>query len=149
MEILVNNANDAITSYQQAIHYAGQALLAEKLIKPEFIQACIEREQLYPTGLLFDDGQAIAIPHSRAELVNRSSISIVKLAKPVKFGRMEDPTLTVACRLVFNLALNSGDQHITILRKLMKLCQHTEFIEYCYQLENKEAADYIINQLIS
>lgn len=102
LEILVNDINQQITTYRQAIDYAGQALLTNNFIKPSFIQACIEREKLYPTGLQFENGKGIAIPHSSSDLVNVSSISILRLANEVEFGRMDDATLTVPCRLVFN-----------------------------------------------
>lgn len=147
IQILVNNADDNVTNYQDAIRLAGKALLEKGYINADYIQACIARETDYPTGLLFANGSGIAIPHASAELVNQSSISVVRVKENVEFGLMEDASLKVGCNLVFNLALNSGEQHLTILRKLIRLFQDEVFVEGCQTMTPQQAAEFITAQL--
>lgn len=145
--ILVNSADETINTYQQAVRIAGQALLERNYVKPEFIEACIKRESDFPTGLLFSNNNGIAIPHANVEFVNKSSISVVKLSHGVEFGNMEDASLRINCKLIFNLALNSGEEHITILRKLIKLFQDNTFIHQCLVLNNEDTKNYINQSL--
>lgn len=81
--------------------------------------------------MLLANGDGIAIPHGNSDLVNKDSISVVRIKNTVEFGRMEDKDLKVGCSLVFNLALASGNQHIGILRKLIGLFQDEEFVDTC------------------
>ncbi|WP_392560065.1 PTS sugar transporter subunit IIA [Orbus mooreae] len=147
IHILVNDGNDDITDYQSAIKCAGNALLVNEDIYQDYIQACIDREQNFPTGLLLGNGVGIAIPHANAELVRNSSISIVRLKNSVAFGLMEDASLSVDCRLVFNLALASGEQHITILRKLVRAFQNDSFITNCSSMSKEELVKMVYELL--
>ncbi|EAR4707541.1 PTS sugar transporter subunit IIA, partial [Salmonella enterica] len=86
LEILVNDVEGTIADWHAAIEFAGQKLLEKGYITPEYIQACLEREKTYPTGLLMANGQGIAIPHADYTLVKTNSISIVRFDKGVVFG---------------------------------------------------------------
>ncbi len=88
-EILVNDVDNSISDYQTAITFAGTQLLEKGYITAEYIDACLEREKSYPTGLMMANGQGIAIPHADYTLVNVNSISIVRFANDVTFGQME------------------------------------------------------------
>ena len=123
LEILVNDVEGTIADWHAAIEFAGQKLLEKGYITPEYIQACLEREKTYPTGLLMANGQGIAIPHADYTLVKTNSISIVRFDKGVVFGQMEDADLTVECGIMFNLAFATSDQHMSVLRRLFTLFQ--------------------------
>ncbi|MDU1470282.1 MAG: PTS sugar transporter subunit IIA [Escherichia coli] len=68
-EILVNDVDNSISDYQTAITFAGTQLLEKGYITAEYIDACLEREKSYPTGLMMANGQGIAIPHADYTLV--------------------------------------------------------------------------------
>ena len=68
-EILVNDVDNSISDYQTAITFAGTQLLEKGYITAEYIDACLEREKSYPTGLMMTNGQGIAIPHADYTLV--------------------------------------------------------------------------------
>ncbi len=53
-EILVNDVDNSISDYQTAITFAGTQLLEKGYITAEYIDACLEREKSYPTGLMID-----------------------------------------------------------------------------------------------
>ena len=125
IDVIVSNGQDTITTYQEAIRTAGEKLVEKGNIDAKYIDACIEREIDFPTGLLLANGDGIAIPH----------------------GRMEDKDLKVGCSLVFNLALASGNQHIGILRKLIGLFQDEEFVDTCKNEETDTVQKYLLTKL--
>jgi PTS system galactitol-specific IIA component len=146
-EILVNDVDDSIVDCRDAIIRAGNKLLEKGYITPEYIQACLEREQTYPTGLLMGNGQGIAIPHADYKLVKTNSISILRFSKAVRFGQMEDADLTVDCGIMFNLAFATSDQHMSVLRRLFTLFQEISFIESCRQMPSEEVGKYVEEML--
>lgn len=143
IDIKVNSAEASVNTYEAVIRLAGQSLVDGGNIDSKYIEACIAREVDFPTGLQLADGQGIAMPHGDSDFVKKDSLSVVRTKKDVLFGRMEDKDQKVACRLVFNLALASGQQHITVLRKLIGLFQDEAFIAACQSLSDEETADYI------
>ena len=146
-EILVNDVDNCISDYQTAITFAGTQLLEKGYITAEYIDACLEREKSYPTGLMMANGQGIAIPHADYTLVNVNSISIVRFANDVTFGQMEDADLTVDCSIMFNLAFATSDQHMSILRRLFTLFQDNAFVETCRNLPATRVAKYVEDTL--
>lgn len=147
IDVIVSNGQDTITTYQEAIRTAGEKLVEKGNIDAKYIDACIEREIDFPTGLLLANGDGIAIPHGNSDLVNKDSISVVRIKNTVEFGRMEDKNLKVGCSLVFNLALASGNQHIGILRKLIGLFQDEEFVDTCKNEETDTVQKYLLTKL--
>lgn len=148
IEIIVSEETSGIKTYQEAIRMTGGKMVEKGTIQPEYIDACIEREIDFPTGLLLASGEGIAMPHGNSDLVNESSISVLRLNTPVEFGRMEDNSQKVACSLVFNLALGSGGQHINVLRKIIGLFQDEEFVETCKTAEIIDVKKYIADKLV-
>lgn len=147
VNINFTDAGEDISTYHEAIRFAGNILIKQGLIEPQYIDACIDREVDFPTGLLLESGLGVAMPHGNSNFVNDDSISVVRTLRPITFGRMEDKSLTVDCHLIFNLALASGENHLTILRKLIRLFQDTEFIEACRTLPADKAADLVKKKL--
>ncbi len=72
---------------KEVLSYLADCLIEEKMVKPSFKNAVLERENSYPTGLQFE-GYAIALPHTDSEHVIKSQIAIMTLEKPVKFIEM-------------------------------------------------------------
>lgn len=147
IDILVSDAPDTVTTYQEGIEEAGGKLVEKGNIDSAYIEACIDRELNFPTGLLLANGEGIAIPHGNSDLVKKNSISVVRLQKAVEFGRMEDKDLKVPCSLIFNLALASGEQHISVLRKLIGQFQDEEFVRTCQNGEKQAVKEYINEKL--
>ena len=69
--------------------------------------------------MLLANGDGIAIPHGNSDLVNKDSISVVRIKNTVEFGRMEDKDLKVGCSLVFNLALASEINTLVFCENLL------------------------------
>ncbi|MCX8682780.1 PTS sugar transporter subunit IIA [Gilliamella sp. B2889] len=147
MHILVHDLDEGIVTYQDAINASGSYLLEKDYIQIEYIAACINREKSYPTGLLMSNGIGIAIPHANYQLVKINSISIVRSINGVTFGEMEDSSSKVSCQLIFNLALATSDQHLSILKRLFTLFQDESFLNKCQQFNCKQTEEFIIQQL--
>ena len=58
-DILVIDAE--AEDYKEAIECAGNCLFKEGYVKDNFVEECLKREQIYPTGL--PSATPIAIPH--------------------------------------------------------------------------------------
>ena len=128
MKIFVQSNNNIISDYQKAIKIAGKPLLAENLIQ-------------------VNSDLGIAIPHGNQNFVNTSCVSFVRFSHPVKFGRMDDKSKDVKCSFIFNLALAKGDEHLTMLRTLMKLFQNKDFLQSVKNKKDKELEEYLYQKL--
>jgi len=77
------------------------------------------REAVFSTGL----GFGFAIPHTKSEHIEQSTISVAKLQEPVQWGDEE-------AQFVIMLTLNkhaAGDQHMRIFSKLARRIMHDSF----------------------
>ncbi|WP_431088766.1 PTS sugar transporter subunit IIA [Paenibacillus sp. 8b26] len=147
IDIVVNNADENVKTYSDAIRFTGKFLVENEDIDPKYIDACIDREKDFPTGLLFANDVGIAIPHGSSDFVKKDSISVLRAVNNIEFGKMEDKSEKVDCKLLFHLALSSGKQHIRVLRKLVGLFQDEEFIASCQTFEVEETEKYIAKRL--
>lgn len=148
MHILVHDLDNSIKTYQEVINASGSYLLEKDYIQADYITACIDREKDYPTGLLMSNGIGIAIPHANYQLVKSDAISLVRSSKGVEFGQMEDSDLKVSCQLIFNLALSTSNQHLTILQRLFALFQDEIFVGNCQNFSCLQV-EQLINQHIN
>lgn len=122
-------------------------LIEEKMVKPSFKNAILERENSYPTGLQFD-GYGIALPHTDSEHVIKSQIAIMTLEKPVKFIEMASTDKEIDVKTIFMLALKDSNQHIKILQKVMELLQDKEAMSKIESFDDsKESVDKLIKLL--
>lgn len=122
-------------------------LIEEKMVKPSFKNAVLEREDSYPTGLQFD-GYGIALPHTDSEHVIKSQIAIMTLEKPVKFIEMASTDKEIDVKTIFMLVLKDSNQHIKILQKVMELLQDKEAMSKIESFDDsKESVDKLIKLL--
>ncbi|WP_409422107.1 phosphoenolpyruvate--protein phosphotransferase [Pseudaeromonas sp. ZJS20] len=90
------------------------------------------REAVFSTGL----GFGFAIPHSKSEHIEQSTISVARLPAPVPWGDEE-------AQFVIMLTLNkhaAGDQHMRIFSRLARKIMHAGFRE---ELVNAQDAQTI------
>ncbi|MCS3406767.1 phosphoenolpyruvate--protein phosphotransferase [Serratia sp. AKBS12] len=95
-------------------------LLAGRCRYPRKLAADLwAREAVFSTGL----GFGFAIPHTKSEHIEQSTISVARLSQPVIWGEEE-------VRFVIMLTLNkhaAGDRHMRIFSKLARRIMHDEF----------------------
>lgn len=133
-------------TYEDVMRQAGNAFIREGYGKESYVQALIEREREFPTGLNVD-GYGVAIPHTAVEHVNKSGIGIAILKNPVTFREMgADEEDTVEVRIVFMLAVVEPNQHIEELQQILAVLQDKAVLGVLLQAESKEEIIRIIRE---
>lgn len=108
-------------SKEQVIKFMSNNLyLAGRCQSPDKLADDIwTREDVFSTGL----GFGFAIPHTKSEHIEQSTISVSRLANPIKWG--EDDV-----KFVIMLTINKhsdGDLHMKIFSKLARKIMHAQF----------------------
>lgn len=120
MEILAKLNVNAMGD-EDAIAQMIDLLCVKGFVKESYLQNVIDREKVYPTGLRLEGGIDVALPHGNAEHVNKLSIAVGVLKKPVVFHQMgSDPKENdlVNAKLIFVLACNEPKLLVPYLSKL-------------------------------
>lgn len=109
-------------SAADAIVQLGARLQAGGFVKDSWIQATIEREKTFATGLPTPE-VGVAIPHADVEHVLQQAIAVGVLEKPVEFGEMGNPDSTVPVRIVCALAVARSELLVMLLQRLVEMFQ--------------------------
>lgn len=123
----------------EVLNALSEKMYEQGYVKDSFAKAVIEREEVFPTGLLVEDDFAIAIPHADREHVNRLGMAVATLAEPVLFRQMggeEDDLVPVG--LVCMLAIDDPHRHMETLAELMELFSDHEKLEEVKNCKDKE-----------
>lgn len=107
-------------------------LLAGRCRYPRKLEADLwAREAVFSTGL----GFGFAIPHSKSEHIEQSTISVARLKSPVMWGDEE-------VQFIIMLTLNkhaAGDQHMRIFSRLARRIMHDDFRSALVNASSEEA----------
>ena len=109
-------------SAADAIIQLGLRLRAGSSVKDSWIQAALERERTFATGLPTPE-IGVAIPHADVEHVLQQAIAVGVLEGPVEFGEMGNPDGTVPVRIVCALAVAHSKLLVTLLQQLVEMFQ--------------------------
>lgn len=121
--------NQNFASSTEAIESLGTLMMENGFGKPSYLNAVLEREAKYPTGLLLEtDGLNVAIPHADAEHVATPAIAVATLSEPVDFQRMDKPDGAIPVRLIFMLALTEPKAQLQTLSILANAFQSPALI---------------------
>lgn len=136
-------------SYQEIIRCLANNFYEKGYVKETFIQAVLDREEVYPTGLEAPAG-GIAIPHTDTEHVNVSAISLASLKKPVTFKVMAEPDRTVDVSIVMMLAVSDPKNIIPVLTKVISIVEDEAALsEIITTTSKKRAWEIVINHIKS
>ncbi len=119
------NLNLTADTKEDVIRELAGMLVEQGFVNAEYIDNVIEREQSYPTGLVFHN-IIIAIPHGSAEYVNESAIAIGRCVNKPEFANMEDFAEKIHVDIVVLLAVKNPDNHLMILNNLIELFKSEE-----------------------
>lgn len=114
------------------------------VVKESYIQAIIEREQSFPTGLP-TVSCSVAIPHTDIEHVNRKAISIGILNRPVAFGIMGEESATTPVEIVFMLAMDQKKSQLRLLTRLMQIIQDKRVLDALRHSESAAAVKKLMD----
>ena len=132
-------------NWEEAIKLCGKCMMEHGSVNQSFVDACIQREKEYPTGL--PSVIPVAIPHSKAEGIKKNCVCFLRLDHPVRFYRMDDSEEYCDTKLVFNLAIRAADDHLEFLQKLMQFVLDEGTLEQCSKMELDKIPEYIENKL--
>lgn len=135
--------NIKANSYQSIIRKLGTHLFDKGYVKDSFVQAVLDREEVYPTGLEAPGG-GVAIPHTDTEHVITSTLGLATLKEPVDFRAMAEPDKIVSVSVVMMLAITDPEKVVPVLRKVISIVQDAAAVEGLINATSKQHAKQIV-----
>lgn len=123
----------------------GRTLIHEGYCKDSYIDALIEREKDFPTGVNMGE-IGIAIPHTDKKHVNKGGVAIGVLKSPATFYQMGTTDEMVHAKLVFMLAVDDPKEHLVFLQRILQVLQDQDVLEKIKKVKNKQELIDIIRQ---
>ena len=127
LNLVIDDANILpnidVDNSTEAIESLGLAFLNTGYIKEEYIQAVLDREKIYPTGLKTVAGY-VAIPHADSINVLKSGLAIATLKSAVIFKSMEDGITEFPVTLVIMLAIKDPGSVVSVLQRVVSLLRN-------------------------
>lgn len=117
-----------LSTDKEVIESLANRLHEKEYVKDSFIQAVLDREKVFPTGLQIGEIN-VAIPHAEPEHVNQACIGICSLKEPVLFSRMDDDSQKVPVKLVLMLALSEAHSHMEVLSRIIRSISDEKFVK--------------------
>ncbi len=130
-------------SREEIIRQLGSLLFEHGLVKDTFIQAVLEREKVFPTGLQTTI-LGFAIPHTDTEHVNSPALAIATLSQPVVFQAMGDPETSIPVRVVMMLAISDPKAVVHVLRKVISILEDGEALTGLLGASSREEVREIV-----
>lgn len=122
-------------SREEVLHQMATRLVEMGFCRATFPAAIIERERVHPSGLPMR-GHKIAIPHTDAEHVRRSTILFARLIEPVEFLTMGNPEEPLQIRMVSMFALREKHLVGQLLTTLITVYQDHHALDAMLQAED-------------
>ena len=82
-----------------------------------------EREMSFTTGI----GLGIALPHTTSPLCEKTTLFLLRLAKPIDFDSIDELPVDVVLALV--IPTTNPSEHLQILARTARLCKQQAFLE--------------------
>jgi len=123
----------------------GGLLVSEGYCKDTYVQALIDREKEFPTGINMGN-IGIAIPHTDRGHVNSGKVAIGILKEPVHFYQMGSTDVAVNVKIVFMLAVDDPEAHLPFLQRVLLVLQDQQVLERLMQVKSKQEIIHIIKE---
>jgi len=125
----------------------GGKLEEDNVVEPGFVQALIERENNYSTGLPVNI--PVAIPHTDGTLVKDDQLVFASLQDPIVFNEMGgDEEDTVEAYIIIMFAVGNGEKHLATLTTLINTIQDNEFVKQLNEAKDEDEMFTIIKENI-
>lgn len=137
-----------VHSCEEAISAMGAILVEHGYVKKSYIQALLDREKEFPTGLMTAGG-GVAIPHADVSHVNNTTTAVWVLENSIPFhvmGGDEDKVINV--NIIFMLAIANPQEHLPFLQKLMDIFQKEDVMLSVKQAVHPGMIAEILNKAI-
>ncbi|MGT2950712.1 hypothetical protein BU202_05500 [Streptococcus cuniculi] len=123
---------------QQFFEEIAATLVSKGYVTEGFGEFLQDRETNYPTGLELEDYN-VAIPHGDPQFIIKPFIAVARLKESVCLYRMDDPEEAIPVKFFFFLGLDSGGNHLQILKEIMQQIQNKDMIEQLLVAPTEEA----------
>ncbi len=124
-------------SWEEVLSFLGEKMVESGVAKDTFVDAIINRENEFPTGLPMA-AIGIAIPHANPDNVNEDAFAIAKLREPVKFRNMGDPDEEVGVNIVIMMCLTEKQVPIEVLSSILEMFSEDGLAERIRQVKMAE-----------
>lgn len=134
-------------SKEEIFKEIGQKLIEENIVKENYVEAILEREEEFPTGLPLSVG--VAIPHTDGIHVNEDKLIFITLKNPVEFCEMGgDPEDIIQVNCIIMIIMADGKSHLSILQNIIAGVQDETFINKLMQEKDKAKMEALIKNHI-
>jgi PTS system mannitol-specific IIA component/PTS system ascorbate-specific IIA component len=128
-----------VSSPEEAIQEVGNLLVKSDLVEESYVEAMLN--SFRENGPYFVLAPKIALPHARPEDgVKESSVSLVRLQNPVRFGHSSNDPV----QLVFGLGASSSEEHLQAIQKLTALLNDSNNVEMLLEVNSYNEIQTII-----
>lgn len=112
---------------EAVLQHIGAEMLAKNVVQESYPQALLEREALFPTGIVLEQ-HAVAIPHCEAVHAISPAIYLIRPDEPVRFQRADEDS-DVPVMLIIALIVENPEAQLKLLRRLFSELQNPEVME--------------------
>lgn len=131
-----SSANDALGK----IATSGYEL---DLMQPSWLNAVLERENEFPTGL--PTPIPVAIPHTDSIHVKASGIGFFRLLHPVIFGEMGSSASTLEVSIIIPLLITDPENQVDLLMQVVTALQDIAFMNQLANIDNPKDVEILFN----
>ncbi len=121
----------------EMIRKLGALLYEHGFVKDTYIQAVLDREGVFPTGLQTSQ-YGFAIPHTDTEHVLKPAVAVATLESPVIFRAMDDPSVEINVSIVMMLAISDPKSVVKVLRKVISILEDQPALERLAQASHPD-----------
>lgn len=112
--------DDKVTTSKEVFEIIGMKLINLGIVDTQFIEAIMERESKYPTGLETQPF-AIAIPHTEVDCVNESCLIFVKSKTPIKFFEMVNNDKVLEVNYMFFIIIKDREKQVSVIQDILEI----------------------------
>jgi PTS system galactitol-specific IIA component len=134
--------------YEAVLRELGDHVVANDWADPEYVDALLEREENYPTGLQIpgENGTlGIAIPHADPDHVHQQAVVVGLPESSATFRSMDDKDEEIAVNAVVLLLVTEKEGYSAFLSNLTKLFQDDAFAERVYAKDGDALVEMILD----
>jgi len=148
MDVLVHpkfyaeNREEAIKKLVNYVYEKGY-------VKDKYLKAVLEREKVFPTGLILAGKYHVAIPHCDVEHVLKPFCAVGVLDKPVEFRSMGDTKQKVDVSVVFLIGVVKKEEVVKTISKMAELFQKEGAVESIVNAKSDREAVKILRSELS
>ncbi|HBD0804021.1 TPA: PTS sugar transporter subunit IIA [Enterococcus faecalis] len=122
----------------ELVNKVSKNLLELNLVNDTYQSALLEREELFPTGLI-TQGLNIGLPHTDPEHIIKPFVYVVRSKKPIQIRQMGDNQLIDVSNFFF-LGIKEPSKQVQLLQTMMNLFMDMNFVSNYEKSKSEEEA---------